>query len=286
MKIIILNALVILITVAAFGQKKTFDYFGLTPPGDKIEIFAPGIVSSGSSNDFSMAISPIGDEVFFSRGVWPESKIMHVKKIGIQWTEPQIASFSADCYTAEPAFSPDGKYLYFSSSKGKDDIKEYSIWRVERTGSNWVNAKKVIDIKSPGIWEFHPSITNSGTVYFCYWDSKENKGSIYKSDYQNGIYSEPSKVNIPFNEKSSVVNPFIDPETKYIILSTAINGDKSEYDVFILNREKDTWLTPYNVGARLNSTGDDTFDVSPDGRYFFLYKQGDVYWTETKGVLK
>ncbi|MBN1907492.1 MAG: PD40 domain-containing protein [Deltaproteobacteria bacterium] len=285
MKTIILSGVCILIVLAAFAQEKSFDYFGLTGPGDKIELFAPGIVSSEGSNEYSVAISPLGDEVFFSRGTWPETKIMHIKKIGNRWSGPEVVSFSADCYTSEPAFSPDGKYLYFSSSKGKDDIKDYSIWQVERSGNNWDNAKKVIDFSNPGIWEFHPSITNDGTVYFCYWESKESKGSIYKSDYQNGIYSEPLKVNIPFSEKSSIVNPFVDPEAKYIIISAAIYGDKSEYDVYISNRQKGTWLAPDNIGPRFNASGKD-FDVSPDGKYFFMYKQGDVYWTETKGVLK
>lgn len=287
MKIIILNALFMLIAVAAFGQENAFDYFGLTGPGDKIELFAPGIVSSEGSNEYSVAISPLGDEVFFSRGTWPETKIMHIKKIGNRWSEPEVASFLADCYASEPAFSPDGKYLYFSSSKGEKDIKEYSIWRAERSGNGWGNTRKVIDISTPGIWEFHPSITNNGTVYFCYWDSKESKGSIFKSDYLNSIYSEPSKVNILFNEKSSVVNPFVDPEAKYIIVSAAMNGDNSGYDVFIAYRQKDTWLAPQNIGSRFNTSESDvTFDVSPDGRYFFLYRQGDVYWTVAKGVLK
>ena len=287
MKSIVLSSVFMLFGITAIGQEKSFDYFGLDLPGEKVKIFAPGIVSSKGSDEYCVTISPVGDEVFFARGVWPESKIMHVKKINNRWAEPQIASFSADCYASEPAFSPDGKYLYFSSSKGKDDIKDYSIWRVERSGNNWDNAKKVIDFTNPYTWEFHPSITNDGTVYFCYWESKKNKGSIYKSEHQNGIYTEPLKVNIPFNEGSSIVNPFVDPAVKYIIVSSAIYGDKSGYDVFISNRQKGAWLAPCNIGKRYNVSGDDiTFDVSPDGRYFFMYRQGDVYWTETNGVLK
>ena len=287
MKTIVLSAVFILFVVAVFGQVSLFDYFGLTGPGDRIELFAPGLISLENSNENSVAVSPLGDEVFFSRGEWPKSRIMCVKKIGNRWNKPEIAAFSSDCYTAEPAFSPDGKYLYFSSSKGKDNIMDYSIWRVEKSSGNWENAKKVIDITIPGIWEFHPSITNTGTVFFCYWDSKENKGSIYKSDYFNGSYSEPTKENIPFNENSSVTNPFIDSEEKYIIVSTDQNDNKRGYDVFISNRKKDTWSEPVNIGPRFNTPeNDESFDVSPDGRYFFIYRQGDVYWTETKEVLK
>lgn len=287
MKIVILSSAIMLFGITAIGQENTFDYFGLTGPGDKVDLFAPGIVSFENSNEFSMAISPLGNEVFFSRGKWPESKIMHVKKIGSRWTEPEIAAFSIDCYTAEPAFSPDGKYLYFSSSKGKDEIMEYSIWRMERSDSSWGNAKKIIDIAAPGIWEFHPSITIDGTVYFCRWDSKESKGSIYKSNYLNGVYSEPVKVNIPFIKKNSGIDPFVHPSQKYIIISSKIEDSPNGYDVFISYQKGGVWSEPVKPGRRFSTLTDDaSMDVSPDGKFFFIYRQGNVYWTETKGVLK
>ena len=107
----------VLSAVTVFGQNNTFDYFGFPSPGNKIELFAPGIISLENSKEYSLAISPSGDEIFFAAGTWPESKIMHIRKTGNKWSEPQVASFSEDCYTVEPAFSPDGKYVYFSSSK-------------------------------------------------------------------------------------------------------------------------------------------------------------------------
>ena len=36
----------------------------------------------------------------------------------------------------------------------------------------------------------------------------------------------------------------------------------------------------------ISPNGDeDSFDISCDGRFIFIYKQDDVYWTETKEVL-
>jgi hypothetical protein len=271
----------------AKAQNSTFDYFDLSSPGNKISLFAPGITSLENSKEYALAISPLGNEVFFAVGTWPECKIMHVKKNDNQWSKPEVAAFFPDCYAVEPAFSPDGNYLYFSSSKGEKDIKQYCIWRIEKVGNKWGNAKKVIDMGEPDIWEFHPSIANNGAVYFCSWDSKENKGSIYKSDYSDGIYAEPAKVDIPFERECSVTNPYVDPAVKFVIISAKAENSKTGYDAFISYRKGEKWSEPLNFGTRFNSSeDDDSFDVSPDGRFLFIYKQNDIYWTETKNVIK
>lgn len=286
MKTIILLLFMFFI-LKATGQNNTFDYFGFSSPGEKIELFAPGIISQKDVKEYSLAISPLSDEVFYSKGTWPECKIMHLKKVGDKWSEAEIATFSKDCYSTEPAFSPDGKYLYFSSSKGMTDINQYSIWRVEKVGKGWGNATKVIDITDPDIWEFHPSVTNNGTVYFCYWDSKTNIGSIYRSEYRNGIYSEPVQEKIPFNGDCSITNPFVDSGEKYMICSVKTGNSESKYDTFISFRENGKWSEPEIFGDRFNTPeDDDSFDISPDGRFLFIYRNDDVYWTETQNVIK
>jgi len=277
------------LSLLASAQHFDFDYFGLPSPGDSIKLFAPNIASLKNVKEKSLAISPIGDEVFFSGGkAWPESKIMHVKKINNRWGEPQVADFSADCFATEPAFSPDGKYLFFSSSKGEADIRKYSIWRLERIGTGWGHLQKIIDIPGPNIWEFHPTVAKNGSVYFCCWNDQKQFGCIYKSEYSGGVYAEPTKISVPFTIQSSDTDPFIDPDEKYIITSsTGLNG-KGGYDVYIsYKKENGSWSSPVNLGNRFNTSGDeDSFDISPDGRFVFIYKQNDIYWTETKGLIE
>lgn len=168
------------------------------------------------------------------------------------------------------------------------DIKQYCIWRVEKIGNEWSEPKKVIDIEDPKIWEFHPTITKGGTVYFCYWDSLKQVGSIYKSEYSDEVYSKPEKVILPFNIQSSDIDPFVDPDEKYLIISSAGQNSKEGYDVYISYKKEDSsWLSPINFGDEFNIKGDeDSFDISPDGKFLFIYKQDNVYWTEMKGVLE
>jgi hypothetical protein len=267
-------------------QDRQFDYFGLSSPGNKVDLFAPGIVSLKNLKTNSLAISPMGDEVFFSRGDdWPKNRIMHIRKIRNRWTAPKVAEFSTDCYATEPAFSPDGKYLYFSSSKGMKEIKNYSIWRVRKTGSGWSESRRVIDADDPTIWEFHPTVT-SDSVYFCKWNSNQNTGGIYKSTYSGDTYSKPGKVTL-FNAQSSDTNPFIDPRGNYLIASSKVQNSATGYDVYVFYKKGEaSWSDPVRFGDAFNTKADeDSFDVSPDGKFMFLYKQGAVYWTETKGIV-
>jgi Tol biopolymer transport system component len=288
MRTIVLTALLTSFSLICKGQNPTFDYLGFSSPREKIKLFAPNIVSLNNSKEKSLTISPNGDEVFFSGGpAWPECKIMHIRKIDNKWSRPEVAEFSTDCFSTEPAFSPDGKYLYFSSSKGMKDIKQYCIWRIEKVGNEWSEPRKVIDIADPNIMEFHPTITSDGTVYFCYWNSQKQAGSIYKSKYSGADYSEPEKI-ILFSNQSSDTDPFVDPEEKYLIFSASEQKSVGGYDVYISFKKADgSWLSPVNFGKKFNSPGDeDSFDISPDGRFIFIYQQDDVYWTETKGVLE
>ena len=287
MKTSIISLVFLLFALTSFGQNESFDYFGFSSPGNTIELFAPDIVSLENLREKSLAISPLGDEVFFASGIWPNSRLMHVKKNGSEWSNPQLATFCMDCFATEPAFSPDGKYLYFSSSKGMEDIRQYCIWRVEKEGDKWVNPKKVIDIDEPYIWEFHPSITNEGTVYFCFWDSKINEGLIYKSEYLDDIYSEPEEVAVPFERGCSVTDPFVDPAGRFLLVSAETGNNETGYDTFISYRDGGRWSEPISFGDRYNTSGDDdSFDISPDGKFIFIYKEENVYWSETKGIIK
>ena len=81
-------------------------------------VFAPGVVSDGFANR-DMAISPDGNDLFYTIqwyfGLY--SVIFHSQKINNRWTKPDTAWFSGRYNDMEPAFSPDGNRLFFSSNR-------------------------------------------------------------------------------------------------------------------------------------------------------------------------
>lgn len=264
----------------SISEKKPFDYFKQIPPKDTAILFATGIISDTVKKAWSLAISPYGDEVFFSRGVWPNTKIMYMKKMGNKWSLPDTAIFSKDCWATEPSFSPDGKYLYFSTSKGKTDIKYYSLWRIKKIRDGWSRPQSLFDIGGDSIWEFHPTITSDGSLYFCYWDNKNQTGDIYMSQCEANKCFDPIRIGNPISIGYSDVNPFINPEGGYMIFVSNRPDGYGDYDRYISFRNNDgTWTSPKNLGPKFNTQDSDSdMDISPDGKYIFVYMKGNIYW--------
>jgi len=258
-----------------------FDYFGQVPPGDTAQVFAPGIISDSATKDGVVAISPKGDEVFFVRGEWPKTTIMHMRKSDGKWSAAVTATFSEDCGCTEPAFSLDGSYLYYSSNKGKSDINDYSIWRVENKGEGvWSQPVSLFDIDGDKVWEFHPTLTRLGELFFCYWDAKNSTGDIYVSHEEGGSWSTPTKVGAPVSTESSEADPFVDPDGRFILFSSSRPGGLGGEDQYVSFKGADgVWTKPYNLGSDFNTDGDNfDMDMTPDGKNILLYEKGDVYW--------
>ena len=290
--VIVISVLSIFITLCSCSRKpvnerSAFDYFGQVHPGDSAEIFAPGIISDTATRESALAISPSGKEVFFVRGEWPDTKIMHMVKSGEKWSSPDTAEFSKDCRATEPAFSPDGRYLYFSTSKGKSDIRDYNLWRTEKTEAGWLTPVSLFDIGGDSIWEFHPSVAKGGSLYFCYWDVKNSTGDIYFSRCITDKYSEPVKIDTPVNTDYSDADPFVDEEGSYMIFSSNKPGGYGGHDQYIsFNTGDGVWSAPVNLGLKFNTKEDNyDMDISPDGNFIFLYMNDDIYWMKKGNLL-
>lgn len=256
-------------------------YLCQKPPGNTLELFAPGIVSKKGSNEHCLAVSPRGDEMFFTTGSgWPHSKIMHVKKLGDNWSPAEPAAFLKDDWATQPAFSPDGRYLYFSSSRGKSDIRLYSIWRCKKTGDGWSEPENVIAMSGDLIMEFHPSVDRDGSVYFLRWDFPNQTGDLYVARAEGDKLAEPAKLGSPISTAFNEVRPTIHPLGRYLLFVSDRPGGCGGTDLYVCYRNNDeTWSAPRNLGPELNTSGDDDVPtISPDGKYWFFEKQNDIYW--------
>jgi Tol biopolymer transport system component len=262
------------------SEKKPFDYLGQKPPVDTAILFAPGIVSDTAKKASSLAVSPNGDELFFSVGIWPNTKIMHMTNAGDHWSKPDTAVFVNDCWATEPAFSPDGKFLYFSTSKGKSEIKDYSLWRVKKVKDGWSGPENLFEIGGDTIWEFHPTIAKDGSLYFCYWHAKNQSGDIYVSKCSADKCSDPVRTGDPISSDYSDVDPFVSPEGDYMIFASNRPGGFGGHDQYISFRNNNgTWTSLKNLGTKFNTQQDDyDMDISPDGKFIFEYLKNNIYW--------
>jgi hypothetical protein len=268
-------------------------YLGQTPPGVEPELFAPGLVSTGMHTR-DIAMSPEGDEIYFSIQAGPVVTILGSRLVDGVWTEPEVADFASDptMGNIEPHISPDGSRFFFVSNRSGDGRplpeaergrwERADIWVMARAGSAWGSPQRVPEPVSTAAPEYFPSSTADGTLYFTREDPETGRNYIYRArpDASGDGYDEPERLPEQVNSANQV-NAFVAPDESYLILGVFGRHDSlggTDYYVVFRN-EDDTWSEPVNLGPVVNQARGSEWSpyVSPDGRYFFFMSTRQPY---------
>ncbi len=223
------------------------------------EIFATGMVSTGlSERDF--ALSPDGTEIFYTLqsplGLF--QTIVQMKRMPDgKWSKPGVAPFAGRYSDLEPAFSSDGKKMFFSSNRpiSGTEIKDFDIWFIEKKNGRWGQPTNIgMPVNTPAD-EFYPSITKSGNLYFtAAYKNAVGKEDIYLARWENGKYSEPLPLDTAVNSKLYEFNAFVSPNEDCIIFTSyGRKDDKGKGDLYMsIKDEHGKWQPAKNL-AMLNS---------------------------------
>ena len=269
-------------------------FFGQASPGSSPVLFGPGIVSDEYGNR-DMAISPKGDELFYTiqyRSGFAFSAIMYSKKINEKWTTPEVAFFSGQYNDEEPAFSPDGSKLYFSSNRpiSGTEKKDYDIWYVVKEKGKWSDPQNIGSPVNTSKDEFYPSIAKSGNLYFT--RQMEGKDEdIVMCKFNNNKYDTAVSLPATVNTTGAEFNAFVDPDEQYVLFTGyKRKGNIGTGDIFISKKNiAGEWEEAKNLGDKINGAGNTYCPyVSPDKKYFFFTSSRGLFKTpfEKKQDLK
>ena len=244
---------------------------------DNPEIFMENVVSTNLS-ERDMAISPDGTEMFFTvqSNQHAASTIIGLKKLSSnKWSKPEVASFSGKYSDLEPAFSSDGKRIYFSSNRPitGNDPKDYDIWYVEKAGRTWTTPKNIGAPLNTSANEFYPSVATNGNIYFtAEYENGVGKEDIWFSRWDNGAYSTPTPLDTAVNSKLWEFNAFVTADERYIIFTSyGRKSDKGGGDLYISAKNNEGKWTPAKVLAKINSNVLDYCPfVTADQKSFFF----------------
>jgi Tol biopolymer transport system component len=255
------------------------------------EVFAPGIVST-AQGEFNAAFSPDGKEFYFSvnePGGRETMKFMTLEND--RWTPPRPVPFVSRQNDCDPIFSYDGTKLYFISTRPKKDrgrSRDWDIWYVERTQAGWSEPINIGPPVNSEVDEYYVSHTKDGTIYFAS-NRAGGLGSfdIYRSRLMDGQYARPENLGGAINTKHLEHDPFIAPDESYLLFASVDRpGGFGTGDLYISTRRKDgSWSKAKNLGKVFNTNGYDFCPiVSPDGKYFFFTRRGDIYWVRIEAI--
>ena len=276
-------------------QEKTADfpvlrgpYLGQNPPGMMPELFAPGIISRGYSEQ-QIAFTPDGRELFLWLGESrPYCTILCMKETGKGWIPLQVAPFSGKYVDMKFSISPDGRRFLFSSNrpheKSRNPTDNLDIWTMERGSNGWGEPKRLDSAVNTGSHDYYPSMAENGNLYFMS-DREGGLGEddIYYAGFAGGKLTQARNIGPPINTSLNEGDPFIAPDESFILFCSRDRKDGfGNNDLFICYRKNDdTWTRPKNLGKKINTAAEEVCPVvSYDGKYLFFSsnrKHNDAY---------
>ncbi|HEX9945883.1 MAG TPA: hypothetical protein VGG03_28075 [Thermoanaerobaculia bacterium] len=125
---------------------------------------------------------------------------------------------------------------------------------------------------STGESESHAAFTPDGkTVYFIKSDARFTFWTIVVSRFENGHWTRPEVA--PFSGRYRDADPFLTPDGSklYFLSDRPVDGTpKEDLDLWVVERKGDGWGAPRNLGAPVNSPGNEWFPtVTANGTLYF-----------------
>jgi len=147
-----------------------------------VEPWTPAGVSSELFESHP-AFDPISGDFYFVRSSKQFSgwRILQTRCAGNQWSTPREAAFAGPGVEADPFFTPDGRSLYFISTRetGSSRSKDLDIWRVDRAiAGGWQAPVRLPPPVNSDEAEWFPRLTADGWLYF----GSNRAGGIGKND--------------------------------------------------------------------------------------------------------
>jgi Tol biopolymer transport system component len=253
-------------------------------PGPTPTLLAPGVIATGDI-EFGPALTPDGRTLYFCKGSPGGKRVMWIfvsRLVNGAWTAPEIAPFSGRYTDIDPTISPDGRRLFFASTRpteGTAPKKDFDLWVMDRTASGWTEPRNLgAPVNSAGS-ETTTSVTADGTLYIGA-SGREAGGArtgrrLYRSRFVGGAYEAPEPLPAPIDAGEEESNQYVSPDGRFMIfLSKRPGADVALYVSYFADG---AWTSPAPLDANLNAEFSPyTPLISPDGKTF--------YFTSVKGA--
>ena len=174
-----------------------------------------------------------------------------------------------------PSFTADGRYLIYTVNyTGQEDL--YFSQRNDQ--GEWTPGAPVPGVNTPQD-EGAESISADGKLLFftgCYRSDSYGGCDLYYSEQQNGSWGNIHHAAEPLNTAYYESQPSLAANGQYLYFTSNRPGGLGGNDIWRCARRPDgRWGKPENVGAPINTAGDDESPfLHPDGQTLYFMSNG------------
>ena len=259
-------------------------------------VFAPDAISD-AREQWRLSFAPDGRTAYFaaSDGFFPITRQATIYVSSLEdgaWSKPTVAPFSGQHPDMDPAFSADGKRLYFSSIRGERG--DVDLWMVAREGEGWSAPIRLGDEINSADDELYPSVSSDGTLYFARGPMRPLPGQhfdIYSATATDAGFAAPQKLPPAINtepveggglQDSWEFNPEISADGRTLYFTSLRPGGAGLGDIYVSRLVDGAWTPARNLGAPVNTAADEDHPTrSRDGKTLYFVRRvpapGDFY---------
>lgn len=264
------------------------DIFKASTQGANVDVETikplPESINTPNVNVGTIAFSPDGKTMVFAKGNTGKRKGANDVDLFLsrfrnsQWTEPQQININQpDSWESAPAFSPDGRHLYFASNRkgGYGGLDLYSAQMDSR--GRFTRVRNLgPEINTSGNESF-PHIAENGKMYFSS-DGHPGYGmlDIFVVNRVNGKTSIDN-LGQPVNSTGDDFGIFLFKIDRGFFTSNR-DGGKGDDDIYtFINEDPDLKVVNYNLqGIAYSMRPDSTRDILPETKVTLLDSRGDI----------
>jgi hypothetical protein len=257
-------------------------------------LFGEGVIST-PGDEAGGVFSPDGGEFYFVKlnpaTTFPRIGMLCVSKWRDgKWSVPEALPFSGKYLDFPPRLSPDGKTMYFGSSRPAPGSKSrvMRIWRSEKTRDGWSEPQPLAaPVNVEDHWDWGASVTNDGTMYFTSDRDASGRPQIYRARLVNGAYQAPEKLGAEINSEFNDYDPYVSGDESLLLFVSAgeggppfrhradtLTGGGFPYargDIYFSRRVDGKWTAARHVERGVNSVADEGVPaLTPDGKFLIF----------------
>jgi outer membrane protein OmpA-like peptidoglycan-associated protein/tetratricopeptide (TPR) repeat protein len=198
-------------------------------------------INTKDYNEGAQSISPDGKYLFFTGCNRPDGAgscdIYVSHKNGRKWDPPFNlgATVNSKYWDSQPAISPDGSTLYFSSNR-PGGLGGYDLWKsILRKDGTWTSPVNLGADINTSYDEHTPFVHPDGqTLYFSSdgWPGLGNKDIFYSRIGEKGHWGKPTNIGYPINSYNEETGLIVTPDGLNGIFSTTLKDGFGDLDLY------------------------------------------------------